>query len=157
MAGRVNPSDVAQEALAEADRRLGPYLRDRPLPFYPWLVQFARDRLIDARRKHLGAAEPERPPRGRARPRLGASGRSRPTPGRSIARSGRERRAVVRSALDRLPRPTARSCCSATSRGSRPGRPPRPWASARRPSRAGTAGPWNGSARCLERDPGGRP
>jgi RNA polymerase sigma-70 factor (ECF subfamily) len=56
MAARVDPSDVAQEALAEADRRLGGYLRERPLPFYPWLVQFARDCLIDAKRKHLGAA-----------------------------------------------------------------------------------------------------
>ena len=71
LAGRIDPSDVAQEVLAEADRRLEPYLRDRPLPLYPWLVQFARDRLIDLRRKHLVAASrtvmrEEHPPSGSA-------------------------------------------------------------------------------------------
>ncbi len=55
LAARVDPSDVVQEALADADRRLDDYLRERPLPFYPWLRQFARDRLIDARRRHLHA------------------------------------------------------------------------------------------------------
>src|SRR5262245_55398443 len=37
LAARVDPSDVVQEALADADRKLGGFLRDRPLPFYPWL------------------------------------------------------------------------------------------------------------------------
>lgn len=52
---RVDPSDVVQEALAEAGRRLEEYLRDRPLPFYPWLRQLAWERLIDLRRRHLRA------------------------------------------------------------------------------------------------------
>jgi RNA polymerase sigma-70 factor (ECF subfamily) len=52
---RVDPSDVVQEALAEADRRLGEYLRQPPLPFYPWLRQIAVDRLLDLRRRHLRA------------------------------------------------------------------------------------------------------
>jgi RNA polymerase sigma-70 factor (ECF subfamily) len=56
LSARVDPSDVVQEALADADRRLEPYLRTRPLPFYPWLRQFARDRLLDLRRRHLRAA-----------------------------------------------------------------------------------------------------
>jgi RNA polymerase sigma-70 factor (ECF subfamily) len=56
MAARVDPSDVAQESLVEAARRLDPYLRDRPLPFYPWLCQIVREKLIDARRRHLHAA-----------------------------------------------------------------------------------------------------
>jgi RNA polymerase sigma-70 factor (ECF subfamily) len=56
LAARVDPSDVVQETLAEADRRLDGYLKDRPLPFYPWLRQIAADRLADEHRRHIGAA-----------------------------------------------------------------------------------------------------
>jgi RNA polymerase sigma-70 factor (ECF subfamily) len=53
LGARVDPSDVVQEALAEAARRLEEYLRRPPLPFYPWLRQIALDRLLDLRRLHL--------------------------------------------------------------------------------------------------------
>ena len=53
LAARVDPSDVVQESLAEADRRLADYLRDRPLPFYPWLRQLALERLADLHRRHV--------------------------------------------------------------------------------------------------------
>jgi RNA polymerase sigma-70 factor (ECF subfamily) len=53
LAARLDPSDVVQEALAEADRRLDDYLRQRPLPFYPWLRQLAWERLVKAHRAHL--------------------------------------------------------------------------------------------------------
>src|SRR5262245_48665655 len=53
---RLDPSDVVQEALAEADRRLDAYARARPLPFYPWLRQLAADCLAEAHRRHLRAA-----------------------------------------------------------------------------------------------------
>jgi RNA polymerase sigma-70 factor (ECF subfamily) len=52
---RVDPSDVVQEALAEAVQQLSNYLRDRPLPFYPWLRQLAWERLIELHRRHLYA------------------------------------------------------------------------------------------------------
>ena len=55
LAARVDPSDVVQDVLAEADRRLDRYVRKRPLPFYPWLRQLAVDRLADQHRRHLGA------------------------------------------------------------------------------------------------------
>lgn len=55
LAPRLDPSDLVQETLAEADRRLDGYLRDRPLPFYPWLRQIASNRLLDARRFHVRA------------------------------------------------------------------------------------------------------
>jgi RNA polymerase sigma-70 factor (ECF subfamily) len=55
LAARVDPSDVVQEALAEAAARLDGYLRDRPLPFYPWLRQIVRERLIDLHRRHVHA------------------------------------------------------------------------------------------------------
>jgi RNA polymerase sigma-70 factor (ECF subfamily) len=56
VAARLDPSDVVQEALAEAARRLDDYLRQRPLPFYPWLRQLAWDRLVKAHRAHLARA-----------------------------------------------------------------------------------------------------
>ena len=55
LAARVDPSDVVQEVLMEADRRLSDYLRQRPLPFHPWLRQIAADRLADLHRRHVRA------------------------------------------------------------------------------------------------------
>src|SRR5437763_122071 len=55
LAARADPSDVVQEALAEAARRLPEYLSGRPLPFYPWLRQLAWDRLRELGRHHRRA------------------------------------------------------------------------------------------------------
>jgi RNA polymerase sigma-70 factor (ECF subfamily) len=56
LAARLDASDVIQEALAEADRRLDRYLQERPLPFYPWLRQLVQDRVADLYRRHVRAA-----------------------------------------------------------------------------------------------------
>ncbi|MFO0897682.1 MAG: sigma-70 family RNA polymerase sigma factor [Pirellulales bacterium] len=53
---RVDPSDVAQDALAEAAQKLDDYARRRPLPFYPWLRQIAWERLVRLHRTHVVAA-----------------------------------------------------------------------------------------------------
>jgi RNA polymerase sigma-70 factor (ECF subfamily) len=53
LATRVDASDIVQEALEAASRRMPEYLRERPLPFYPWLRQMARDRLADMHRRHI--------------------------------------------------------------------------------------------------------
>jgi RNA polymerase sigma-70 factor (ECF subfamily) len=53
---RVDASDIVQDALIEANRRLPEYLKDPQLPFRLWLHQIARDRLIDAHRRHRVAA-----------------------------------------------------------------------------------------------------
>jgi RNA polymerase sigma-70 factor (ECF subfamily) len=53
LAARFDPSDVVQEALAEASRRLDDYLTRRPVAFYPWLRGLAVDRLTDLKRRHL--------------------------------------------------------------------------------------------------------
>lgn len=53
---RVDASDIVQDALIEANRRLQEYLADPRLPFRLWLHQIARDRLIDAHRRHRVAA-----------------------------------------------------------------------------------------------------
>jgi RNA polymerase sigma-70 factor (ECF subfamily) len=55
LAARVDPSDVVQEALADAARKLDDYLRERPLPFYPWLRRLAWERLVKLHRRHLRA------------------------------------------------------------------------------------------------------
>jgi len=52
---RVDPSDVVQEALMDASRMLPQYLRDRPLPYYPWLRQVAWQRLYDLHVRHVQA------------------------------------------------------------------------------------------------------
>jgi RNA polymerase sigma-70 factor (ECF subfamily) len=56
VAARVDPSDVVQEALAEAARKLDDYLRDRPLPYYPWLRRLAWERLVKLHHRHLRAS-----------------------------------------------------------------------------------------------------
>lgn len=53
MAARIAPSDIVQDALAEADRHLSEYLKCRPLPFYPWLRKLAWERLVALRRQHV--------------------------------------------------------------------------------------------------------
>ncbi len=53
LAARVDPSDVVQEALADAARRLPEYVRQPSHPFYPWLRQIAWERLVDLHRRHL--------------------------------------------------------------------------------------------------------
>jgi RNA polymerase sigma-70 factor (ECF subfamily) len=55
VAARVDPSDVVQEILLEADRQLADYLETRPLPFYPWLRQIAGNKLMDLYRRHISA------------------------------------------------------------------------------------------------------
>lgn len=52
---RVDASDVAQDALAEAHRRLPDYLARRPMPFHLWVRKTALDRLLNARRDQRAA------------------------------------------------------------------------------------------------------
>jgi RNA polymerase sigma-70 factor, ECF subfamily len=53
LAARLDPSDVVQEALADAVQQLPHYCQNRPLPFYPWLRQLAWDRLAELHRRHI--------------------------------------------------------------------------------------------------------
>jgi RNA polymerase sigma-70 factor (ECF subfamily) len=53
--GRLDDSDILQEALLEAAKRLPEYLRDKPLPFFLWLRHLTGEKLIEAHRRHLGA------------------------------------------------------------------------------------------------------
>lgn len=53
---RVDASDIVQDVLIDANRRLPDYLENPKLPFHLWLRQMARDRLMDAHRRHRRAA-----------------------------------------------------------------------------------------------------
>src|SRR5947209_16742492 len=53
LAARIDPSDVVQEALVDADQELSDYLAQRSMPFYAWLRRFAWDRLVDHHRRHV--------------------------------------------------------------------------------------------------------
>ncbi len=55
LAARLDASDLVQETLIDAARKLEGYLRDRPLPFYPWLHRLAAERLAQTHRYHLAA------------------------------------------------------------------------------------------------------
>src|SRR5476651_2242472 len=49
---RLDASDVVQEVLIEANRRLRDYLKAPPMPFHLWLRHIAKDHIIDAHRRH---------------------------------------------------------------------------------------------------------
>jgi RNA polymerase sigma-70 factor (ECF subfamily) len=106
LGARADASDVVQEAQLEAYRRLPDYLARRPMPFRLWLRKTAQERLLMARRQHLGARGrslrrevplPERSSLLLARPFLGAGS----TPSRQLDRDELARR--VRQAVARLP------------------------------------------------------
>ncbi|MFO0810862.1 MAG: sigma-70 family RNA polymerase sigma factor [Gemmataceae bacterium] len=106
LAARVDASDVVQEALTEAAQRLDEYLRDRPLPYYPWLRRLAWVRLDKLRRRHtarkrtVAREEPSELPEESAlelADRLLAHDTAPPD-----AAIRREERLRVRAALDRM-------------------------------------------------------
>jgi RNA polymerase sigma-70 factor (ECF subfamily) len=54
--GRVDPSDVLQDAYLDLAARLPDYARERPMPTYLWLRLVTGQRLAQVHRQHLGAA-----------------------------------------------------------------------------------------------------
>jgi RNA polymerase sigma-70 factor (ECF subfamily) len=55
LAARVDASDIVQDVLLEAHRRLEDYLRNPAMPFRLWLRHIAKDHIIDAHRRHRQA------------------------------------------------------------------------------------------------------
>ena len=53
LSARVDASDIVQDVMLEAHRRLSDYLRNpEAMPFHLWLRHIALDHIIDAHRKH---------------------------------------------------------------------------------------------------------
>ncbi|TVS08968.1 MAG: sigma-70 family RNA polymerase sigma factor [Planctomycetaceae bacterium] len=107
VAGRVDPSDIVQETLAEAARQLPDYARQRPLPLYPWLRQLALSKVREAYRRHVQAAgrsvqrEADIPlPDHSAMDLARCLASSRSGPSRRLLRG--EQRQLVRQTLERL-------------------------------------------------------
>ena len=55
LSARFDPSDVVQDALADAVGKLPAYLCERPIAFYPWLRRIAWERLVKLHQRHLRA------------------------------------------------------------------------------------------------------
>jgi RNA polymerase sigma-70 factor, ECF subfamily len=53
--GRLDPSDVLQEAYLDFSRRLPEYVANPTMPFFLWLRFLTGQRLLDLHRQHLGA------------------------------------------------------------------------------------------------------
>jgi RNA polymerase sigma-70 factor (ECF subfamily) len=54
---RIDVSDIVQDVLVEANRRLQDYLANPVMPYHLWLRQIAQDRIIDAHRRHRASAK----------------------------------------------------------------------------------------------------
>jgi RNA polymerase sigma-70 factor, ECF subfamily len=110
LAPRLDPSDVVQETLADAARRLPDYLRDRPMALYPWLFRLAADRLARTHRDHVtsrvrGVGREERidgpSPDDSVAPRWGDRlAAEETTPGHRLVRE--EKRQLLASAVERM-------------------------------------------------------
>jgi RNA polymerase sigma-70 factor (ECF subfamily) len=102
IARRVDASDVVQEVLVEASRRLGDFLRAPAMPFHLWLRHIARDHIIDAHRRHRQAQkrgvdreQPLAPPDWMSRSSLDLAAQfldGEPTPASAAIRRELERR-----------------------------------------------------------------
>jgi RNA polymerase sigma-70 factor, ECF subfamily len=103
--GRVDPSDVIQEACLEAHERLPEYLARPNMPIHLWLRFLVGQRLLIVHRRHLGAAMrdagrehgwPDSTADGLAEHLMAAG----PSPSEDAAR--REAEAYLRDALDTM-------------------------------------------------------
>jgi RNA polymerase sigma-70 factor (ECF subfamily) len=113
LAGRIDTSDVLQEAYLDASRQLNGYLNREPMPLFLWFRLITGQRLMAMHRRHLGArkrdARQEVGIHQSAMPPPGSAVLSRQLPGRLTSPSGaairREERHRLRSLLDRLEPP----------------------------------------------------
>ena len=100
LAVHVDASDIVQEALADAARKLTDYCHKRPLPFYPWLHRLASERLALARRRYRRVPVNAQWADSSANQLIDLLVAQDSTPSHDLAREEQRRR--VHAALDRL-------------------------------------------------------
>ncbi len=109
LASRVDPSDIVQEALADASQKLYQFVDGDNNLFYPWLRTIAVNRLVDAHRRHIQAQRRTVDREAHSIANLSEHGQSAliarlagsaESPSQQLARD--EQRASVRTALSRL-------------------------------------------------------
>ncbi len=109
MAGRLDASDIVQDAMLDAARRFAEYLAQPEIPFFTWFRSLALSRMIDAHRMHrAGKRDVEREVRDDLPPNDGSlAGLAERLAGRQSSPSAQlmrgEARQHVRQALDQLP------------------------------------------------------
>jgi len=108
LAARIDAADVVQETFMNAAVQLDGYLKDRPIPLYPWLRRLAWERMNDAYRRHIIAGrrsiDREEPPATPDESVFALAERlTSPAEGPSTIMGRAERRKKVRAALDQLP------------------------------------------------------
>ena len=54
LTARVDPSDIVQDALVDASRRLGDYAKHPTMGFFLWLRWLTGEKLLNTHRQHLG-------------------------------------------------------------------------------------------------------
>jgi len=109
--GRLDPSDVLQEAYLEAVRRLDRYLRDPRMPFFLWLRWLTGQKILDLCRRNFGAQRRDQrrevsTGRGSSLTAISSSmaetiADKHTPPSEALARM--ELRALLEEALDKLP------------------------------------------------------
>ena len=101
---RMSTSDMVQETFMEAHRRLADFVERKPMPVHVWLLKTAREKICDARMKHLGrqrrAAEREIALPGRSTMILAEQIAKQSSPSEQAMK--RERRETVAKLLNQL-------------------------------------------------------
>jgi RNA polymerase sigma-70 factor (ECF subfamily) len=109
LAARVDPSDIVQEIMLDADRKLVKFLQQPTVPLLVWLRKIASERVIDTHRRHLGSQRRSVIRERRESPLWDGSApdlmemiaNSMTTPSGELMREEQSER--VRAAVDRLP------------------------------------------------------
>ena len=147
--GRLDPSDVLQEAFLTASLQLKDYADERSIPFFLWLRLVAGQKLVALHRHHLGKQLRDAGREVALYQGAGPEASSSALAARLLGQEAAPSEAALRAELAlrfRAPstawrRSTARSSCCGISSSSATPRRPRSWTSSRPRPASATSGP----------------